>query len=391
MYESRLLLSVVLFSLSLFSDEKHVIISQEMILNKNNLLLSTLVFELKTEDLSPVIMGILGGSIVLVISSIIIWCMCRKRTEQKQETPVKLDVINQFDVSIDISKVKLAEPIHNESPKKVNTFAKVSEQDDKESVNANPLEKSNEKEANKGNLNNSSERKLIDNKFPTPKLTPAPITPLEIKQQKITKLFENFTSKLNEKYTSEQDKYEFFKPLPMVKTQKTDAMSFISKMTANPNNNNIQDLVCYTNEKRESPTNSFYEKKIDEINQIQEIALDLEDDKTHKKIESQNPKETKKEEKQSAKKKTAQKDEEIEEEEDEVEGFKEQEATKNMLQPDQDDIISDFNEKTRNVQIEIHKKSTFELDKESMEHHKKRSKVELFHYQESLSRNKKLF
>lgn len=408
MDEGRLLLVMVLLC-SLFAESySNLPIQNNLLIYTQNFLSLKQNFVISSEDLSPAVMGVIGGTIVVVISGIIIWCMCKKNKEEKvAEPPLKQSAINQIENSVDHNADKGLKASPTLSPKKAPTFANI---ENDSAMQAQKLGMSHQEKSQNPNeisaVENSAERKLLVKSIPTPTPLPENISPLEQKQIKIKQLFENFSNELNGKYTSEQDKNDFFKPLPLqqAKTAKTDAVSSISRMTVqHPNGLNIQDLVCYTNDKRESPTNSFYEKKIDEINQIQEIALEVEDDKTQKKLSPQKEvkdvkelKETPKpdKEKKSSEKKTTIKEdhnEEEEEEDDDSVAYKEKEndISKNELQPDEDDIISDFHEKTKNFKIEIHKKSTFELDKESVEMHKKKAKLEIFHYQESKGNKRK--
>lgn len=102
-------------------------------------------------------------------------------------------------------------------------------------------------------------------------------SPLEKREQKMTILFQNILEKI--KITNDlndHDKDDILKPIE--KTNNNDNQpihterSKISKISFNQEKENNQELVCYTNEKRASPNNSFYEEKKDEILQIIEIC-----------------------------------------------------------------------------------------------------------------------
>ena len=373
MLVSRLLLITLLFNrwMCLYQNKNN---DSLLLYNLNDdFLYNGLNLVLKGDDISPGVIGLIGGAIVAIIAVVILWIVCKNKSSQPEEKKVdkveNQEALNQVENSLDHSKAKLSNKNKEELSKMKNA---------KESLNDINKEIEIEKEKNK----NSSERKLVTM---TPLEENVPVTQLEIKEQKISKLFQSFSSKLNDKYNSEQDKHEFFKPISLAKTEKTDAISSfskVSKKTANPNQDNVNDAVCYTNQKRDSPTNSFYDKKMDEINQIQQLALEIEEDKLTqlKKVAE------KKVETPILEVKTPDEDEEDEEDYESV--YKEKDNSRNQLEPDEDDIISDFHEKTKNVKIELFKKNTQDFDKESMERNKNK-KSEIFVYVESKVKNKR--
>lgn len=339
-------------------------------------------FQLKKEEFaidSPVVLGSVGGGITLIILVIIIFCVCKKKNPQLAEAPVKVEMLEKIDASIDLSNAKLN--------KDQMTF------NDENNVINEAIEREKQKNENEGDnskekLEDSAQRNLMG-------------THLELKEEKIKNLFQNFQNQLlAAKYGTENDKYELYKAFnsnalnntPNTNIQNsiieisTDMASSVSKFKG------IKiDPICFTISNRDSPTNSFYDKKMEEIEQIKDL---VEEDKA-----TEIKKEIKKEENinkavtfnpNSKPEEQNHKDsEEEEEEEGEEEEFPEDVVHKNQLQPDADDIISDFHEKTKNVKIEIHKKSTIDFDKESEIRRKKKGPEEIFVYLESKVKTKK--
>jgi len=61
-------------------------------------------------------------------------------------------------------------------------------------------------------------------------------------------------------------------------------------------------------------------------------------------------------------------------EDDEDEDYTEKEHDRHNLQPDCEDVISDFKERTKGIKIELYKKNTMDFDKESDDRRKKKKK-----------------
>ena len=188
---------------------------------------------------------------------------------------------------------------------------------------------------------------------------------IEKKEQKITILFQTFANKVNNECNSEQDKNEFFEPLR--KTNKniiSDAESSKTKISANLYKSD--DIIGFTNEKRDSPSNSFFNIKLNEIYKIQDLELEEDCSKIHKEEINQDKVEEKIKVKINIENINSESKEE-EESDEIVESYEHYHyVDKNNLQPCYDDIISDFKEKTKNIKIELYKKSTLDLDEESM-------------------------
>jgi len=284
---------------------------------------------------SPIFLGSVGGGVILTIVIIIIACKCRNTEEVKAPEPVvqKVEVANQIDLSLDKSKAKLNDISTKDKDIKIN------------------------------NTEKETGRKLV-------------VTSTELKQQKIDKLLEEFSNKLKEKYSSQHDKCEFFKPYSnnaindLATSNRKDGLSNISKMTdiTRIQKNDkacIDELVYYTNGKRDYPSNSFYDEKLEEMNRIEEMELD-EEIKTQKREENEEQKEIEE----------VEIEQNFDEDDDDEElEYIEKEHDKHNLQPDCEDVISDFKEKTIGVRIEIHKKNTKDFEKESEERKKKKKKI----------------
>jgi len=254
---------------------------------------------------SPLFLGSVGGGFVLIIAIIIIVYKCRRTGGVESPEVLKVQLANQIDLSLDKSKIKLNDNSTKDKDNKIITQI-------------------------------DSGRKLVG-------------TPTEQKQQKISRLLEEFSNKLKEKYSSQHDKGDFFKPYFSNKSiynpgdsNKKDGLSNISKMTDISNQkikkSGISDLVCYTNEKRDSPTNSFYEEKLEEMNRIEEMELD-EEIKSEKIEDDEDPCEDQViEEAENV-------EQNFDDDDDEGLEYIEKEYDKHNLQPDCDDVISDYKEK----------------------------------------------
>lgn len=193
---------------------------------------------------------------------------------------------------------------------------------------------------------------------------------------KLSILFQNFSEKINKQSNeiNDNDREEFMKPIlkfnanneQMVIPSETSKTSSIS-LNQDLKKQNLNELICYTNEKRESPNISFYDAKKEEIQEI----IEIEDDESKKEetpvveveeieIFSENEEEELEEE------------DEFEENEvdDEPVTYKEDTPQnsefKKQLKPQGNDIMSDFDEKTHGRKIEIFKKNTLECEKEDI-------------------------
>lgn len=122
------------------------------------------------EFTSPLFIGLVcGGALAVIFSVLMIWCCCRKssdETPKPQTNNLKVEIVEKSDLSIDKNKIKISDKDESISDKIVDV-----------------------------RIEDSTRRDLV-----------------ELKEQKISKLFENFVVKLNDKYHSEQDKQEFYKP-----------------------------------------------------------------------------------------------------------------------------------------------------------------------------------
>ena len=410
----------------------------------------------KTEDFSfssPLVLGIIGGCGVLIVAIIFLVWYYRRKKSPDIEPCTKFESKIKKEESIDIGKERISK---KEVSKEVSKEKEISV----EINNEKSIDIDNEKPniENREALQESASRKLIESDH------------LEIKEQRILNLIQKYSENLNYKLNLDHDKDEFFKPISQTKTARTEFASNsskVSKVSANNiNQENVQDLICYSSQKRESPSISFFDK-MDEINHIKEIELEqrnakidkqkkdtnekkitlaieidnkvsleekpvtnknneekkivlenkasvekkvtFEKMKSEKKPEEENKAFKKEEEvkkperKKKSKEKEIKKEEEkrkvenkkreeeknkvinvsdAEEEEDvEVDYYVEKFHDKSQLQPDNEDVISDFLEKTKNIKIELFKKNTQDFDKESMERSKTiKKKKDLFLY-----------
>jgi len=196
------------------------------------------------------------------------------------------------------------------------------------------------------------------------------ITPLEKKEKRISELFQDFADKMNN-HTADitlNDRDEFLKPVYILNANNEQVpiaseASKISKISLNKDLNklNHHELAFFTNERRDSPNNSFYEAKKEETEQFVD---NVEDDSKHEMpliINRNHSQQRENDEVQEY-------EEDYEEEEEEV-AYKEitpsQDAHAKMnLNPPKNDVISDFDELTKNRKIELFKKNTQELEKE---------------------------
>lgn len=192
-------------------------------------------------------------------------------------------------------------------------------------------------------------------------------TPIEKREQKLSILFKDFSERINQQSNESlhHDRDDFMKPVIFRNTNNEEIVmpseaSRLSKISLNGDlkKQNLHDLVCYTNDRRESPNNSFYDPKKEEI-----YIIDLEEE------------ESKKEDPPQINKVDIEEEELDEEDEfDEIEEnnesvtYKEEtphnSESKKKLKPQGNDIMSDFDEKTHGRKIEIFKKNTSEFDKD---------------------------
>ena len=247
--------------------------------------------------LNPFFVGSLSGGLVLVILIIIIYLCCKDRENQTKQT-FKQDLVNSIDISMDKSKTKFF--YKNEITK--------------EKIESNCKEQ------------DKSDRILIGSL-------------IEKREQKITLLFDKLSAKLNDQYHSEQDKHEFFKTVKK-SSDEVSVNSILSNLMPEQSSmrNKAEATICYTNEKRDSPPESFYAKKIDELN-------DEESEIGNNYLVGDVEKESNEEET----KEVSRKDD------------------KHTLQPDDDDIISDYKEKTKDNKLQIYKQNTQDFEKESLD------------------------
>ena len=179
-----------------------------------------------------------------------------------------------------------------------------------------------------------------------------------MRKEKITKLFEKFVKNVNDETELDNDKKEFFKSVPRTNNDAVSSFSKVSMMTAGNFHKNPQDLDKYTNDKRESPTNSFYDKKMDDI-----LELENEEESNIQRRSDIEIKGNKYDRNGNI----------INEEIIRMDfaSPKKSELCAEILEqyslePYEDDVISDYKEKTKNFRFELYKKSTLELDKESI-------------------------
>lgn len=422
----------------------------------DKLVLNEMKKRIRTEEISfssPMIIGFIGGCGVLILAIIFLVWYCRKKGSTDSEQIVnQVEIKNKIENIIDINKEKLS--IKELSMKDKEISIEIDHE------KSNEIENNKPNNDNKENLQESASRNLMESHN------------LELKEKKLINLIQKYSDKLNDKFIPDHDKDEFFKPVSQSKSTKTDFASNTSKASKvsahNINKENVQELVCYTNQRRDSPTISFYEKKMDEINHIKDIEIENIDIKTEKVkknnnssiivlvpldenqkipceekvavkeaeekkivLENKPPKEKKvileklkSHNKTEEEKKAIKKDEEVkknikdkekekekekekkkqegkkksedkrknekkngiinlypneEVEEVEVDYYEEKFYDKKNLQPDIDDVISDFHERTKNIKIELFKKNTQDFDKESIERNlPKKKKKDLF-------------
>ena len=324
----------------------------------NKLKISDHYILIKLDDVSmtsSIVLGSMVGGvlIILVIVIISIYC-CKGKTEPppvasievpavlNNQVSFKMKVVNQIDITYEGSKCKL-----NQSESKLNqSESKLNIQNDSNlNCQIEGIINSKEKGENHQIINNQHASK-------------DPTVKMEMRKEKITKLFEKFVKNVNDETELDNDKKEFFKSVPRTNNDAVSSFSKVSMMTAGNFHKNPQDLDKYTNDKRESPTNSFYDKKMDDI-----LELENEEESNIQRrsdIEIKGNKYDRngniiKEEiipMDFASPKKSELCAEI------LEQY--------SLEPYEDDVISDYKEKTKNFRFELYKKSTLELDKESI-------------------------
>ena len=287
------MLAIFLYFLFLISCFPNIMLSDLNYSNRDNNLRINKNFNIKVnfpslkisgfEYISPLFIGSLSGGVVLIIIIVVIYCYC-KTDDVSTKQILKIELVN----SLNFSNI------------------------DKSKGNS----KSND-------LDDKSERNLIG-------------TPIQKHEQKISKLFRNLTVKLNDQYHSEHDKNEFYKPVKKCEQDAASEISIVLKIT--PDQTSMQNkenvLICYTNERRDSPPESFYEKNLNEI----------------------------KEEENEIVSKYKEKEINVEEKKEII-----TKDVKNNLQPGAEDIISDYKEKTKNSKFELFKQDTQDFEKESLD------------------------
>ena len=364
MLRYRFLICIILYSIS----KKFLYV--QMNIDTYHYILYKLEIEekirIRSEDISitsPEVLGSIGGGIfVIIVLIIIVCCYCRKSKNTPIETPVVLEIPDQIDLSVDQSKEKL-------SKKNSITNSKLMQKDASTIEKPNTIVEDNTIVVDIIKPDSFTDRKLIN-------------TRIENKEQRIIKLFQNFVTKVNLKDNNDDhDRNDFFKPPSKTKNYtNNDAVSCMSKFSANPNFMPIEDMIRYTNEKRDSPTNSFYDKKMDEIYHIQQLELELEDDNKTQKKQSEKKtekiEETKIEIKLDNQVKVVESQEKLESFEDGID--------KNSLVPYAEDVISYYKEKKKNFVFELYKKSTLDFEIESLERKKSKNNND-----EELSEEKK--
>jgi hypothetical protein len=191
-------------------------------------------------------------------------------------------------------------------------------------------------------------------------------------------LFQNFSDKINNQTGEipEHDRDDFLKPVMILNANNEQIVmpseaSKTSKISSNYDlkKQSHNEMICYTNEIRETPSNSFYEAKKEEIQHIIEIA---DEESKRDTTPDKHPIE--------------QDDEDFEEDEDDdfdefdevadsqnEARFKEDTpaiSEKKQLSAPGGEQMTDYNDKTKGRKLEIHKKNTVELEKE--DHHSKK-------------------
>lgn len=212
---------------------------------------------------------------------------------------------------------------------------------------------------NADNYNDVSNRVLI-------------VTPIEEKEKRISVIFQDFSEKINNQTAdlSQHDRDDFLKPVYVVNENNEQVpipseASKISKISLNQDLKklNHNEFAFFTNERRDSPSNSFYDAKKEDTEQLADVGEEESKKQSHlnQKKNTIEPKKIEEEHEHG--------DEyeyEYEEEEEEEIAYKEANVSpdNNNLKPPRNDIISDFEELTKNRKIELFKKNTQELEKE---------------------------
>ena len=180
-------------------------------------------------------------------------------------------------------------------------------------------------------------------------------SPLDKRSLKMTQILNKFSEKINNHFIgeNEHDKDDFLKPIVRLNDNNEHIISEVSKISKVSVNLEIKkqhqsDLRCYTNEKRDSPGNSFYEEKQHEIQHM----IDIGDEDSNKNNLSKGDDEFE--------------EEDMEEELEDDDDYKvpAESEFKTQLNPPSNDRISDFDEKTKGRNIEIFKKNTAGIEKE---------------------------
>lgn len=249
--------------------------------------------------LSPIFIGALGGGLILIILIATIYCCCKNSNNDQVETTPKLKV--ELFKSLDLSLEKSKGLSSSQITKDINELN------------------------NKDQSEDISDRKLVGTNVQNP-------------NEKITTLFKNLSGILNNQYHSEHDKNEFFKPMKKPLQDAVSDISIVSRLTPDQilMRNKESVLICYTNEKRDSPPESFYEKKLEDL----------------------------KEEESEIRNKYKDNDAEMESDDNKEDISKDD---KRNLRPGETDIISDYKEKTKNFKFKVFKQDTSDFEKESLE------------------------
>jgi hypothetical protein len=283
---------------------------------------------------SPIVLGCIGGVVVIIILMIWIYVYCyNANPPQRIQVSHKKEQPNQIDLSIDQSKAKIC---RNES--------KLIEKNEK--VNDNSIIRQDLSFENKIFMSNIGLKKTIE--------------------------FEISGNKNNNKLNYDEKKREILTSLDEKKIERKYATMSNSK---NPIHRSSDNLVGYTNDKLEYPTEK---KVIREIYKIDHIDIQLQD---FSKNPNSNGIVINKADKISYRdrykmEKRISKDENLEDEEYEQkeQSSRQNNADKNNLQPLEEDIISDFKERTKNFNYEIFKKSTLDFEEESIARRKSKKK-----------------
>ena len=278
---------------------------------------------------SPIVLGCIGGVVIIIILMIWIYVYCyNANPPQRIQVSLKKEQPNQIDLTIDQSKAKFC---RNESK----LIAK------NEKVNDNSIIKQDLSFENKIFVSNIGKIRL-----------------------KKTKEFENSGNKTNNKLNYEEKKNELLTSLDKKKIERKYATISNSK---NPIHRSSDNLVGYTNDKLEYP---IEKKVIEEFYKIDHIDIQLQDLSKNpisneiviNKADKISYRDRYKMEKRISKGENLG-DEEYEQKE---ESSMQNNVDKNNLQPLEEDIISDFKERTKNFNYEIFKKSTLDFEEESI-------------------------